>query len=99
MSTCAHRIYRFHRYRTVSIRAALALCHRNVHFRVRSRHRIWRNRAATDYLSDADIWMTELVEPSCQRGAIQIPIAMRSTLASMQHPAVSSLGAYPTPAH
>jgi hypothetical protein len=99
MSTCAHRIYRFHRYRTVSIRAALALRHRNVNFCVRRWYRIRRNRAANDHHSDADIGMTDLVVNSCHRVTIQIPIAMRSTLTPAKHPAVSSIGAYPTPAH
>ena len=99
MNTCAHRIYRLSRYRPAPIRAAFALCHGNVHFCVRCRHRIWRNRAAIDSFSDGIIWMTDLVDTSCQRRAIQIPIAMRSTLTTVKHPAVSSLEAYPTPAH
>ena len=99
MSTRAHRICRPSRYRPAPIRAAFALCHRDVHFRVRCRRRNWRNRAATDYLSDGFIWMTNLVVASCHRATIQIPIDMWSTLTPAQHPAVSSLEAYPTPAH
>ena len=99
MSQCAHCVYYPSRYRPAPIRATFALCHHHVHFRVRGSHRIWRDRAATNNFSDAVIWMTDLINTSCQRGAIQIPIAMWSTLTPTQHPAVSSLGAYPTPAH
>ena len=99
MSTRAHRICRPSRYRPAPIRAAFALCHHVVHFHVRCRHRIWRDRAATDSFSDGVIWTTNLIDTSCHPAAIQIPIAMWSTLTPAKHPAVSSLEAYPTPAH
>jgi len=99
MITDAHRVYCPYRYRPAPIRAAFALCHHGVHFRVRYSHQIWRDRAAIDSFSDGVIWATDLVDTSYHQAAIQIPIAMWSTLTPAQHPAVSSLGAYPTPAH
>jgi hypothetical protein len=62
MSTRAHRICRPSRYRPAPIRAAFALCHHVVHFHVRCRHRIWRDRAATDSFSDGVIWTTNLID-------------------------------------
>jgi hypothetical protein len=88
-----------YRYRPAPIRAAFVLCHRDVHFCVRCGREIWPVRYAADYLGDGFAWMTDLIDTSGQRGAIQIPIAMRSILTPTQHPAVSSLEAYPTPAH
>ena len=99
MSKCAYYVYRPYRYRPAPIRAAFALCHHDVRFCVRYRHRIWRDRAATNNFSDGVIWMIDLIDTSGHQAAIQIPIAMWSTLTPAQHPAVSSLGAYPTPAH
>ena len=88
-----------YRYRPAPIRAAFALCHHGVHFRVRYSHQIRRDRAAIDSFSDGVIWATDLIDTSCHQAAIQIPIAMWATLTPAQHPAVSSLEAYPTPAH
>ena len=99
MSKCAYCVYRPYRYRPAPIRAAFALCHHGVHFRMRYSHQIWRDRAATDSFSGGVIWATDLIDTSCHQAAIQIPIAMWSTLTPAQHPAVSSLEAYPTPAH
>jgi hypothetical protein len=99
MSKCVHCVYRPYRYRLAPIRAAFALCDRDVHFRVRCRHRIWRNRAATDYLSGGDIRMIDLVGASCHRATIQIPMAKRPSMTTAKHPAVSSIEAYPTRAH
>jgi len=99
MSTGAQRICRPYRYRPVPIRAAFVPCRRDERFCVRCRHQIWRDRATTDYLSDGVIRMTDLIDSSGQRAAIQIPIARRSTPTPTLHPAVSSLEAYPTPAH
>jgi len=48
---------------------------------------------------DGFAWMTDLIDTSGHRATIQIPIAMRSILTPTHHPAVSSLEAYPTPAH
>ena len=92
MSKCAYCVYRPYRYRPAPIRAAFALCHHDVHFRVRS-------RAATDNFSDGVISMTNLIDTSCHQAAIQIPIAMWPDPTSTQHPADSSFEAYPTPAH
>ena len=99
MSMCAYSVYHPYRYRPAPIRAAFVLCRRNVRFCVKCRHQIWCDRAVTNYLSDGVIRMTDLIDTSGQRGAIQIPIAMWSTLTPTQHPAVSSLEAYPTPTH
>jgi len=99
MSTEARRVYRPYRHRPVPIRAVFMPCRRDVRFCVRCRHRIWCDRAVTNTLSDGVIRMTDLIDTSYRRGTIQIPIAMWSTLTPQQRPAVSSLGAYPTPAH
>lgn len=99
MSTRAHHAYRPYHHRPVLIRAVFVLCRRDERFCVRFRHRSWCDRPATNMLSNGVIRMTDLVDSSYQRGTIQIPIAMWSTLTPTQHPAVSSLGAYPTPAH
>ena len=99
MSNRAYRVDCLYRYRPAPIRAAFVPCHRDVHFRVNCRHWIWRDRVATRYLSDGVIWMTYRIVTSRHRATIQIPIAMRSTLTPSQCPAVSSLEAYPTPAH
>ena len=99
MRKCAHCVYRPYRHRPVPIQAAFALCHRDGDFRMRCRGQIWHNRAAIDNFSDGVIRMTDLIDTSCHQAAIQLPIAMRSTPTTTQHPAVSSLGAYPTPAH
>ena len=87
------------KYRPAPIRAAFALCHHDVRFRVIYRRRIWCDRAATDNFSDGVISMTNLIDTSCHQAAIQIPIAMWPDPTSTQHPGVSSLVAYPTPAH
>ena len=99
MSKCAYCVYRPYRYRPAPIRAAFALCHHGVHFRVRYSHQIRRDRAAIDSFSDGVIWATDLIDTSGHRATIQIPIALRSSLTTPQHPAVSSLEASPTPAH
>ena len=72
---------------------------RDVHFCVRCGREIWPVRYAADSLGDGFAWMTDLIDTSDHRATIQIPIAMWSTLTTVKHPAVSSLGAYPTPAH
>jgi hypothetical protein len=45
------------------------------------------------------VWIIQRIGTSSQPGKIQIPIALRSTQTPAKHPAVSSLGACPTPAH
>ena len=99
MTMRAYSVDCLYRYRPAPIRAAFALCRRDVHFRVRCRHRIRRDGATTDHLNDGVIRMTDLIDTSCHGGAIQIPIAVWSTPPTAKHPAVSSLGAYPTPTH
>ena len=88
-----------YRYRPAPIRAAFVPCHRDVHFCVRCGREIWPVRYAADSLRDGFAWITDLIDTSGHRATIQIPIAMWSTLTTVKHPAVSSLGAYPTPAH
>ena len=87
-----------YRYRPAPIRAAFTLCHGDVYFRLRCTQRIGRNWAAINSCKDGIVWITDLIDTSSQRRAIQIPIAVRSAPTPSQHPAVSSLEAYPTPA-
>jgi len=88
-----------YRYWSAPIRAAFVPCPRNEHFRVRCGQEIWSVRPATDPLDDEITRMNGLTAVSTRRATIQIPIAMWFTLTPAKHPAVSSLGAYPTPAH
>ena len=99
MSTGAHRVYRPYRYRPVPIRAAFVPCHRNVYFCVRGAQVIPSMRPATDPLSDGLARITNVIDAACPSAPIQIPIALRIILTTAEHPAVSSLEAYPTPAH
>ena len=88
-----------HRYRPMPIRAAFGPCHRNVRFCLRYGRAIALVRPATHHPSYITVRITGLIVTSCQRATIQIPIALRSSLTTPQHPAVSSLEASPTPAH
>jgi len=99
MSTRAHCIDCTLHHRQAPIRATFVLCRRDVRFCVKCRHRIWCGKPANDCLGNRVTWMTGLIDTSCERRAIQIPIAMWSTLTTVKHPAVSSPEAYPTPAH
>ncbi len=99
MSTGALRVCYPYRYRPVPIRAAFVLCHRDLHFCVRREQEVWSVRHAADYLGDGFACITDRVVTACHQATIQIPIAMWSTQTTVKHPAVSSLGAYPTPAH
>ena len=99
MSMCAYVVYRPSRYRPAPIRAAFVPCHCSVRFCLQCRRGIWPFRPATEPLGNGIAWTTDLIHTSCHQAAIQIPIAIWSTLTPAQHPAVSSLGAYPTPAH
>ena len=88
-----------HRYRPAPIRAAFVPCLRNVHFRLQCGREIASAQPATDHLGDEIARMSGLAAASSQRATIQIPIALRIFLTRVQHPAVSSLEACPTPAH
>jgi hypothetical protein len=99
MITDAHRVYCPYRYRPAPIRAAFVPYRRDVHFCLRCGRAIAFVRPATHHLSYITAWITGLIDTSYHRATIQIPIAMWSTLTTVKHPAVSFLGAYPTPAH
>jgi len=91
--------YVSHRYWSVPIRAAFVPYPRDVNFRVRCGREIASAQPATDHLGDEIARMNGFAAVSTQRATIQIPIATRSSITTAKHPAVSSLGAYPTPAH
>ena len=99
MSTRAHRIDCIFHYQPAPIRAAFVPCHPDVRFCASRSRRVRPTLCTGDYRDDGVTGITDSVATSCQRRMIQIPIAMRSTLTPTQHPAVSSLEAYPTPAH
>jgi hypothetical protein len=88
-----------YRYRPVPIRAAFVPTHHNVHFCVRGAPVMPCMWAATNLLSDGIARITNDIDASCPPAPIQIPIALRIILTTAPHPAVSSLEAYPTPAH
>ena len=88
-----------HRYRPAPIRAAFVSCFDDMRFCVQYGQEIWPVRPATDYPGDGIARMAGLIATSCQRATIQIPIVLLSSMTTPQHPAVSSLGASPTPAH
>ena len=99
MSTRAPRADSPHRHRPVTIRAAFVPCHDDMRFCLRCGQAIWTVRPATDHLNDVIARMAGLIATSGPRATIQIPIAMLSSLTTLQRPAVSSLEASPTPAH
>ena len=80
-----------HRYRPAPIRAAFVPCLRNVHFRLQCGREIASAQPATDHLGDAIARMKGLTAASLQHTTIQIPIALRPSLTTTEHPAVSSL--------
>ena len=65
------------------------------------RHRLVSGKihSTVDRLRHAMVRIIQRIGTSNQPGKIQIPIALRSTQTPAKHPAVSSLGACPTPAH
>ncbi len=98
MSARAYRVYRPYRYRPAPIEAAFAPSHCNVNPCLQSARTIGNGRPANDPLKKGIAPMADIIVTSYHRATIQIPIAMQSTLATTQHPAVSSLKAYLTPA-
>ena len=94
-----HHAHCLHRHRSAPIRAAFLPCRCQLSFCMQSRRIIWRVPSATGYLSNAAGWMTALIDASRHQAMTQIPIATRPSMATAKRPAVSSLGAYPTPAH
>ena len=99
MSTRAHHVDCPDRHRPAPIRAAFVPCHRDVRFCVLRPRKSRPTPCTYDYRDDGVAGITDFVATSRQRQIIQTPIAMRSTLTPTQHLAVSSLEAYPTPAH
>jgi hypothetical protein len=99
MSTAALRIHRPYRYRPVPIRAAFVPCRCNLSFYLQCRREIGPFQPATDPLGNGIASTTDLIVNSCQHAPIQITIAKRPSMTTAKHPAVSSLEAYPTPAH
>ena len=87
------------RYRPMPIRAAFVPCHRNLYLRMRGAQLIPSMQPATDHLTNGIARITNVIDAACPLAPIQIPIALRIILTTAQHPAVSSLEAYPTPAH
>lgn len=99
MSACAHSVYRPHRHRPAPIRAAFVPRRAHGHFCRRHRQAIGGIRSTVDPQCTAMAPITHHVATSDHRGVIQIPIALRSSMATAAYPAVSSLEACPTPAH
>ena len=99
MTMRAYRVDCPYHYRPVPIRAAFVPCHQDVRFCVLRLRKIRPTPCAYDYQDDGDAGITHFVATSRQRRIMQIPIAMRSILATAMRPAVFSLEAYPTPAH
>jgi len=98
MSARAYRVYRPYLYRPAPIEAAFAPSHCNVNSCLRSVRTFRHGGPSNDPLSDGVARKNDPIVTSHHRATIQIPIAMQSTLATTQHPAVSSLKAYLTPA-
>lgn len=85
-------------YRPVPIRAAFVFCQHTVLYRLQRGRKIWLDRCAFGHPGDGPTCITGLIVTSYLRRMIQIPIALPIILTIVQHPAVSSLRAYPTPA-
>jgi hypothetical protein len=83
-----------------SIPAALALgrWHLSVHFYSLRGGRNWHHAVATDPAKAIGSLITSRLADLYQKVQTQIPIARSSLLTTLPHPAVSSLGAYQTPA-
>ena len=83
-----------------SIPAALALgrWHLYVHSYSLRGVRNWRHAYATDPAKVISSLMTSRLADLYRKVQTQIPIARSSILTTLPHPAVSSLGAYQTPA-
>lgn len=86
-----------YRHRSQPVRAVFVPRRRDRHFCPRCGRAIASDWPTADRLSDGIACMPGFTATSCQRRAIQIPIALRHVLTAAQHPAVSSLEASPTP--
>ena len=99
MSNCASCVYRPHRYRPAPIRAAFVSRGGDLHWWARYGQEIAIYPSAVHPPNNRSASITDPIATAGHPGTIQIPIAMWSTPTPSQHPAVSSLGACPTPAH
>jgi hypothetical protein len=84
--------------RSIPAAVPLGRWHSYVHFYSLRSGRDWRHAYATDPATLIGSLMTSRLADLYRKVQTQIPIARSSILTTLPHPAVSSLGAYQTPA-
>ena len=78
-------------YRLAPRRAAFVSCQHTVPYCSQCGAKIWPHRCAFHHQGEGPTCITDLFAAPCLRRRVQIPIALRFTLAMVKHPAVSSL--------